>query len=227
MTLKSSLIFLFCITAQLAFSQDFNLFLQNNEEQRLMGDNAFNGIKIDGNHLIKLKEVRDIDDKGKLLCGRVVLRNFLQQKGANLLASSYPEIELILLGTNGLDLEKEIDKMMDTEVEKRKKKGLIKEEEQKEIDHARKFLKDMFSLKDNRSDYAVAFQLNKEPEIFFRFTIYNGEDKVISNGHSSFMNIYQVHLLERPTEQCYIEIVMENENSVKKLKSKMEDIVLP
>src|SRR5690606_3791899 len=123
--------------------------------------------------------------------------------------------ELIPLGTNGLDIEKEIDRMMDVEVEKRKKKGPIDEEEQKEIDHARKFLKDMIGLNDDRSDYALVFQLNKDPEIFFSFTIYNGEDKVISNGHSSFRNLYQVHLLEQPTRHCYMEIMMENEEAIK------------
>lgn len=159
--------------------------------------------------------------------GRVVLRDFLHRTGESLLADSYPEIELIPLDTNSLDIEKEIDRMIDVEVEKRKKKGPIYEEEQKEIDQSRKFLKEMMGLKDNRSDYAVAFHLNKDPEIFYSFRIYNGEDKVISNGHSSFRNLYQVHLLEQATKQCYIEIIMENEDAVKEFEFELKDIRLP
>lgn len=276
------------------FSQDLHVFLHNVEESRFRGENRYrtgndtvssitlttmiNGLQLDKSHLIKVKDIKAVDNKGNQLKelgdpfwgekpaeyqfnkklvlwfeaparnankirvvkgsiqyftpteenkGRVILRDFLHRKGENLLANSYPEIELIPFDTNGLDIEKEIDRMIDEEVEKRKKSGPIDEEEQKEIDHSRKFLKDMMSLSDNRSDYAVVFQLNKDPEIFYRFTIYNGENKVISNGHSSFRNLYQVHLLEPPTKNCYIEIIMENEDAIKELAFELKDITLP
>lgn len=294
MKIKTILSLALALITGVVFSQDLHVFLHNVEEARFWGEDRYrsdndtvssitlttmiNGLQLDKSHLIKVKNIKAVDNGGNQLKelgdpfwgkkpaeyqfnkklvlrfeaparnadkiravkgtiqyftpteenkGRVILPDFLHRKGENLLANSYPEIELIPFGTNGLDIEKEIDRMIDVEVEKRKKKGVIDGEEQKEIDQARKFLKDMMGLNDNRSDYAVVFQLNKDPEIFFSFTIYNGEDKVISNGHSTFRNLYQVHLLEQATKHCYIEIIMENEDAIKELGFELTDIMLP
>ncbi|WP_157243463.1 hypothetical protein [Algoriphagus resistens] len=162
--------------------------------------------------------------------GKVIIRDFLQRKDENLLADSYPEIELKLMDNEKLiNMQEEMQKMVDKEVEKRKKEGTISEEEQQEIDYAREFIEDIMGMVNGSSKRAtLTFQLNQPlDQAFYRISIFNENDTKISSGYYSIDTIYQFYLSEAPTKNCYIEILMENENAVKELPFQFLDVVLP
>ena len=95
--------------------------------------------------------------------GKLIIRNFFNQKNKNLLAERYPEIELRLLDTDKLiDLQEKTQKMIDEEVEKRKKEDPITDAELQEIKKTRQLLSDITGLIDNRATHnSLTFQSNK------------------------------------------------------------------
>ncbi|MGS2760926.1 hypothetical protein [Sinomicrobium sp. M5D2P9] len=162
--------------------------------------------------------------------GKIIIRDFLQRKDENLLADSYPEIDLQLMDTDKLlDVQEEMQKMIDARVEKRKKESPISDKEQEEINQARQLLDRIMGLTNRSSVYkTLTFQLNQKlNEAFYRMDIYNENDKKVSSGYSSVDNIYQFHLTEQPTKGCYIEILIENKNAVKELPFQFNNTVLP
>ena len=162
--------------------------------------------------------------------GKLIIRNFFNQKNKNLLAERYPEIELRLLDTDKLiDLQEKTQKMIDEEVEKRKKEDPISDAELQEIKKTRQLLSDITRLNDNRATHnRLTFQSNKPlNEAFFRFSIFNENDEKINTGYTSVNNIYQIYLKEQPTKNCYIEILIESEKAIKELPFQFNNIVLP
>lgn len=163
--------------------------------------------------------------------GKVIIRDFLQRKDENLLAGIYPDIELKLMDTDKLiDMQEEMQKMIDREVEKRKKGGqLISQKEQEEIEQARQLLGSIMGLNDNSSKHTtLTFRLNhKLNEAFYRFSVYNENNELINTGYSSVDDLYQFHLTEKPTKNCYLEIIVENEEAVKVLPFQFNNIILP
>lgn len=162
--------------------------------------------------------------------GKVIVRDFLQRKGENLLLNTYPEIALELMDTSKLlDMQEEVQKMIGREVKKRKKEGAIDGEEQEEINQARQLLTGIMGMGGRSSSHkALTFRLNKPlSEAFYRISIYNKKGKKIDTGYSSVGNLYQFHLTEQPTKECYIEILIETKDAVKELPFQFQDIVLP
>ncbi|WP_417361543.1 hypothetical protein [Galbibacter sp.] len=275
-------------------SQEFNLFLQSIDEDRYYGKSRImyhtdsistitltamvNGITLDKNHLIKVKEIKAVDNKsnslvlissnfyydnryqddkkleikleaparnatkidmqGSLLYfnpteknkGMVIIRDVLSRPGKNLLENIYPDSEFVYIDTDELiNLKAEMEKLIDSEVEKRKiEVGEISEEEQREIEYTRQLFNDMFDLSDNRFAYTITFQSNKNiKDAYFSFAIFNAEGKSISSGYSSVDNLYQFHLVEPPTKGCYIQIITEVDTAIKELKFNLKNIILP
>src|SRR5690606_37366084 len=117
-----------------------------------------NGITLDENNLIKLKaparNAAKIDMHGSLLYftpteknkGKVIIRDVLSRPGKNLLAGIYPNSKLIYIDTDELiNLKAKMEKLIDSEVEQRKKQvGEVSEEEKKEIEYTRQLFNDMF-----------------------------------------------------------------------------------
>lgn len=146
------------------------------------------------------------------------------------MGDSYPEIELKLMDSKELiNIQEEMQKMVNKEVEKRKKEGPISGEEQQEIDYARGFIEDIMGMVNGSSKHAtLTFQLNQPLDhAFYNISIFNENDAKISSGYHSVDNIYQFYLTEQPTKNCYIEILFENENAVKELPFQFQDVVLP
>lgn len=295
--MKSSKIVLFAIAIMVSgvvWSQDFNLFLQSIDDDRYSGESRImyhpdsistitltamvNGITLDENHLIKLKEVKAVDDKSNSLAlissnfyydnryqddkkleikleaparnaikidiqgsllyfnpteknkGKVIIRNVLNRPGKNLLDGIYPNSELLYLGTEELiNLKVKMEKLIDTEVEKRKNEvGEISKKEKKEIEYTRQLFNDMFDLSNNRFGHTITFQSNKNiNDAYYRFTIFNAEGKSISSGYSSVNNVYQFHLIEPPTKGCYIQIINDVDPATTELKFDLKNIILP
>ncbi|MGO3807706.1 MAG: hypothetical protein ACTJHT_15620 [Sphingobacterium sp.] len=162
--------------------------------------------------------------------GKVVIRDFLQRKGENLLARTYPEIALQLMDTDKLlNMQEEVQKMIDIEVKKRKKEGPIGGEEQEEVKQARQLLTGIMGMSNRGSRHkTLTFRLNRPlSEAFYRIAIYNGNREKIDTGYSSVDNLYQFYLTEQPTKDCYIEILIETKDAVKELPFQFQDIVLP
>ncbi|NQD71466.1 hypothetical protein HP439_12105 [Sphingobacterium shayense] len=162
--------------------------------------------------------------------GKVIVRDFLHRRGENLLLNTYAEIALELMDTNKLlDMQEEAQKLIDREVKKRKKEGALDREEQEEINQARQLLTGIMGMGGRSSSHkALTFQLNKAlGEAFYRVSIYNGKGKKIDTGYSSVGNLYQFHLTEQPTKDCYIEILIETKDAVKELPFQFQDIILP
>src|SRR5690606_30840270 len=237
-----------------------------------------NGITLDENHLIKLKEIKAVDNKsnpltllrssfyydnsyrsdkkleikleaparsatkidiqGRLLYfnpteknkGKVIIHDVLSRPGQNLLAGIYPNSELVYIDTEELiNLKAKMERLIDSEVEKRKKEvGEISKEEKKEIEYTRQLFNDMFDLSNNGYAYTITFQSNKNiKDAYFSFTIFNAEGKSISSGYSSADNLYQFHLIEPPTKGCYIQIINEVDSATTELKFDLKNIILP
>src|SRR5690606_4728173 len=230
MIITSSKIVLFAIAflvSGFVWSQNFNLFLQSIDEDRYSGESRImyhtdssstitltamvNGIRLDENHLIKLKEVKAVDDRSNSLAfissnlyydtryqddknleikleaparnatkidvqgsllyfnpteknkGKVIIRDILSRPGKNLLAGIYPNSELVYIDTDELiNLKAKMEKLLDSEVEKRKKQvGEISEEEKRQITYTRQLFNDMFDVSNNRFGYTITFQSNK------------------------------------------------------------------
>lgn len=295
--MKSSRVVLFLIVGILscgAWAQDFNLFLERIDEDRNYGKSRIlfhpdsvstitlttmaNGITLDKNHLIKLKEVKakdnksntlalisnnyynynryqegkkleikleaparnatNIDVQGSLLYfnpteknkGKVIIRNVLDRPGKNLLNNIYPEAELIYIDTDELiNLKAQMEKLINSEVEKRKKEvGEISQEELMEIELTRQLFNDMFDISNNRFAYTITFQTNEQiKDAYYSFSIFNTQGKLISSGYSSVNNLYQFHLSEPPTEGCYIQLIKEVDSAIKELKFNLKNILLP
>jgi len=286
------LVVFFVLLCTKVFSQDFNLFLQHIEEVRLDGTTQrstsdsiskitfttmVNGIKLDWDHLIKVKDVEVVDGqgnplrmvkdmfykneysdskkidfpveaptrqttrintfKGRLLYftpteenkGKVIIRDFLGNK-KNLFKDIDQEIELTLVKDHELiDIQKEFQKQVDEEVEKRKKEvGEISKDEQREIEYTRRLFDEMLGLTDNGWAYTLTFRSNKKiNEAYFSFEIFNAEGRPISTGYSSVGDLYQYHLTDAPAEGCYIQVIREVDAAVQELKFEFNDVVLP
>lgn len=295
--MKSSRIVLFLMVGMLSgcvWSQDFNLFLERIDENRNSGKSRVlfhpdsvstiiltamaNGITLDKNHLIKVKEIKAVDNKSNSLAlissnfyndnryrddkkleikleaparnatkidmqgsllyfnpteknkGKVIIRDILNRPGENLLKNIYPNAELVYTDTDELiNLKAEMEKLINSEVEKRKKEvGEISEEEQREIEYTRQLFNDMFDLSDSRFAYTITFQSNENiKDAYFSFAIFNAEGKSISSGYSSVDNLYQYHLTEPPTEGCYIQLIKEVDSATRELKFDIKNIILP
>ena len=295
--MKSSRIVLFAmafLVSGVVWSQNFNLFLQSIDEDRHSGESRImyhpdsvstitltamvNGITLDQNHLIKVKEVKAVDNKSNSLAlissnfyydnryqddkkleikleaparnatkidmqgsllyfnpteknkGKVIIHDILNRPGENLLKNIYPNAELVYTDTDELiNLKAEMEKLINSEIEKRKKEvGEISEEEQREIEYTRQLFNDMFDLSDNRFAYTITFQSNENiKDAYFSFAIFNAEGKSISSGYSSVNNLYQYHLSEPTTEGCYIQLIKEVDSAVKELKFDLKNIILP
>src|SRR5699024_6790804 len=118
-----------------------------------------------------------------------------------------------------INLKAQMEKLINSEVEKRKKQvGEISEKEQMEIDLTRQLFNDMFDLSDNRFAYTITFQTDQHiKDEYYSFSIFNAQGKLISTGYSSVNNLFQFHLSEPPTEGCYIQLIKEVDSAVKEL----------
>lgn len=297
MIITSSKIVLFAmafLVSGFVWSQNFNLFLQSIDEDRYSGESRImyhtdssstitltamvNGIRLDENHLIKLKEVKAVDDRSNSLAfissnlyydtryqddknleikleapsrnatkidvqgsllyfnpteknkGKVIIRDILSRPGKNLLAGIYPNSELVYIDTDELiNLKAKMEKLLDSEVEKRKKQvGEISEEEKRQITYTRQLFNDMFDVSNNRFGYTITFQSNENiKDTYYSFMICNAEGKSISSGYSSADNLYQFHLIEPLAQGCYIQILKELDAATTELKFDLTNIILP
>lgn len=162
--------------------------------------------------------------------GHIVIRDFLKRPNENLLRDHFPDVVLEIMDVDRLfDMEKYMQKMMSREVEKRMEEGPISDQEQEEIAAARALLTDIIRFIGNDSvPPTLTFQLNENlDDVFHRFTIFNGDDEVISSGYTYVDNFYQFYLTEPATVDCYLEILLESADAIKELPFQFKDIVLP
>lgn len=210
----------------------------------LISSNFYYDNHYQGNKKLEIKleaparNATKIDMQGSLLYfnpteknkGKVIIRDILNRPGENLLKNIYPNAELVYTDTDELlNLKAEMEKLINSEVEKRKiEVGEISEEEQREIEYTRQLFNDMFDLSDSRFAYTITFQSNENiKDAYFSFAIFNAEGKSISSGYSSVDNLYQYHLTEPPTEGCYIQLIKEVDSATRELKFDIKNIILP
>ncbi|UGU15040.1 hypothetical protein LS482_15280 [Sinomicrobium kalidii] len=285
----------FTLMATVAFSQDLHVFLHNVEEDRFWGEDKnrsrndtvsritlitmINGLQLDKDHFIKVKNVRAADDKGKQLKelgdpfwgkrpaeyqakkkvelafeaptrnaarikvvegiiqyftpteennAKMVIRDFIHRENENLLADFRVGMELTLIEADSLQtIAKARKKAFHTKIEQLKKENEIADEEAEELDFVIGLLGDIIRFDDAYPSRTLNFYRNDGKEHIYQINVYNGNDEKINTGYTFSEDLYQIKLSEVPAADCRMEVILENENAVKELRFRLENIILP
>ncbi|MDN3596786.1 hypothetical protein [Zunongwangia endophytica] len=158
--------------------------------------------------------------------GFIVITNFLDRKGENLFDNQGNEAELIALTTAQiLEAYDKLDKNFLKQLNEPQEE--LSREEKQEIEITRGILGSMIRKTKANPETILSFKTNKKPEDFYSIEVFTEDKKLISTGFTYVEGLYQVTLSEKLSENSFIEIKMDNEDAVKKIDFRLEDILLP
>lgn len=153
---------------------------------------------------------------------KVVVHDFINRRNENLLAGFHPNVKLILVEADSIsNLAKSKPDGYSAEIERLHKEAGIG----KSMAEAQSFFR--YMLWAFEPPKGLYFYLEDTHDELYKINVYDGEGEKINPTYSYGGNMYELSFEEKPTPDWTLEILVENENTVKELKFSLENIDLP
>lgn len=158
---------------------------------------------------------------------RIVVRNISQMNNKNLLSKYASDVKLTLIDAEAFNKMKEADeKMMNKEIEKLKKEMGLGDEVEATIDAIKQFIDGFSSF--GSSGESLSFFVDDANEKIVEILILNAKGEKMNYGSSRMgKDRLTLNVREKIADDWRIEILLENEKSMKEYKFKLENIILP
>ena len=156
---------------------------------------------------------------------KIIINNLLDNYNKNLLRKKHSDIKLILIDKEALQkLKDENEKEYNKKIEELKKEGNLGEGLAETVGVFKQFFEGFSNFGSGESLSFYVEDKNKEiVEIF----IYNEEGEKMNYGRSKNNNKLTISLREKPTSDWKIEVLIENDKSLKEYKFSLNNIILP
>lgn len=156
---------------------------------------------------------------------QVIVTQPLQNYNKNLLSKYYSDTKLTLIDKEAFQkLKEEDEKEYKKQIEKLKKDGGLKEGMAETIDAFKQFFDGLSGFGSGES---VSFYIEDDKDKIVEILLYNGQGKKMNYGSSSGGNSLTISTKEKIDEDWKIEILIENDKSVKEHKFSLTNIILP
>lgn len=158
---------------------------------------------------------------------KIIINNPLKKYNKNLLKKNKLGVKLILVDKKTLEkLKKEDEKKYNEELKKLKKEGGLGEGLAETIN----IFKDFFESFSNfgSSEKSLSFYIDDKEDKIVEILIYNEKGKKMNYGSSKMgSHNLTINLKDKVTENWKIEVLVENEKSLKEYKFTLTNIILP
>ena len=157
---------------------------------------------------------------------KIIITQPLEKLNTNLLKSYTSEIKLTLV--NKAEMEKwkaQDEKKYQKELEKLKKEGTIEAAVAESVDVFKKMFEGFSTMGDDASSFS--FIITDKKESLIDIFVYNEKGEKMNYGSSTSGDFKTISLKEEPKNTWSIEVLLENEKSLKEVKFSISEIVLP
>lgn len=194
--------------------------------------------KYSASKLVELKleaierQTKSINIEGELLYftptitnnERIVIQNFKDSQ-ENVIVKASSEIKFTLISnTDFLNLETNLKHALN---EKLTQEEELSDEEYDAVKATQRELQRMTLSVRDYPKTVLNFEMDLNPEEFYSIIVYNDEDREIPTDYRFAEGVHQIILGEKTTKNSYIEILLENENSIETIDFQLENILLP
>ncbi len=157
---------------------------------------------------------------------KITITKPLDKVNTNLLAGYSNDVHLSLISKEALEkLEKEDEKEYQKKIEKLKKDGVFGDELVETVDAFKDFFEGFFSFSDSKE--AFSFVFNDEKEKIVDILVYNETGEKMNYGSSTSNRKKIISLKEEPKNNWSIEILLENDKSLKEFNFSIDNLILP
>ncbi|MBA6156043.1 hypothetical protein H3Z83_05855 [Tenacibaculum sp. S7007] len=157
---------------------------------------------------------------------KIIITNLLDNYNKNLLRKKHSDIKLTLIDKEALQkLKEEDEKEYNKQIEKLKKEGGLGEELAETVGAFKQFFEGFSNFGSKES---LSFYIEDKKDEIVEIFIYNGEGKKMNYGSSRMgKNKLTINLREKVASNWKIEVLIENEKSLKEYKFNLINIILP
>jgi hypothetical protein len=157
---------------------------------------------------------------------KLIINNPLNKFNTNLLGNKYKNITLTLVSKEALEkLQKEDKKEYQKKIEQLKSEGVFGNEIVATVDAFKGFFEGFFNLSNSKESFT--FFIDDAEEKIVDILIYNEKGEKMNYGSSSSNRKKTISLKEEPKNDWSIEILIEDEKSLKEFKFSIENLILP
>jgi len=156
---------------------------------------------------------------------KIIINQPLNNYNTNLLCKYYSDIKLTLIDKEAFEKLKEGDEEeYQKQIEKLKKDGGLKEGMAETIDAFKQFFDGLSGFGSGES---VSFYVEDDDDKIDEIKLLNADGKKMNYGSSSGGNSLTINTKEKIAEDWKIEILIENDKSLKEYKFSLSNIILP
>lgn len=156
---------------------------------------------------------------------KLIISNPLNYYNTNLLGKNNPDVKLTLIDKDAIKkLKDKDDKEYTKQIKKLKNEGGLGEGLADTVDAFKLFFEGFASF---GSEESLSFYIEDDNDKIVEILVYNAKGEKMNYGRGQMGNKLTINLKEKVASDWKIEILIENEKSVKEYKFNLANIILP